>query len=186
MVASPRSSCGGRGCCCSTAHNNSTSTPGTGSTTRSRRGAASWSGEPRPRCSTASTRSPTCPGPIRMFGGNLSPTRRRSPPSGAAERELRNAGARRRQRRRLIEAETRIARRSRYGAKMYANKREPKIVMNARKRRPRSRRAGCARCTGTGSRARRLAEAEAAAGSGDPHELPHRGPGRPPSRCWRR
>jgi len=75
-------------------------------------------------------------GRIRMFGGNLSAYEEAlAAEREAAERELRNAGAEvRRQRRELIEAETRIARRSRYGAKMYANKREPKIVMNARKR----------------------------------------------------
>ena len=75
-------------------------------------------------------------GRIRMFGGNLSAYEEAlAAEREAAERELRNAGAEvRRQRRELIEAETVIARRLRYGAKMYANKREPKIVMNARKR----------------------------------------------------
>ena len=75
-------------------------------------------------------------GRIRMFGGALSAYEEAlAAEREAAERELRNAGAEvRRQRRELIEAETKLARRSRYGAKMYATKREPKIVMNARKR----------------------------------------------------
>src|SRR5690606_2572361 len=78
-------------------------------------------------------------GRIRMFGGALSAYEEAlAAEREAAERELRNAGAEvRRPRRELIEAETKLARRSRYGAKRYATKREPKSVMNARKRQSR-------------------------------------------------
>ncbi|MFE6688753.1 ABC-F family ATP-binding cassette domain-containing protein [Streptomyces sp. NPDC057743] len=53
----------------------------------------------------------------------------------AAERTVRAAEADvARQQRELTDAQTKLARRVRYGNKMYAQKREPKIVMNARKR----------------------------------------------------
>ena len=53
----------------------------------------------------------------------------------AAERAVRTAEADvRRQRRELLEAQTRLDRRQRYGQKMNDTKREPKIVMGARKR----------------------------------------------------
>ncbi|GGX53322.1 ABC-F family ATP-binding cassette domain-containing protein [Streptomyces noursei] len=52
----------------------------------------------------------------------------------AAERMVRVAGADvARQRRELADAQVKLARRVRYGDKMYAQKREPKIVMNSRK-----------------------------------------------------
>jgi ATPase subunit of ABC transporter with duplicated ATPase domains len=53
----------------------------------------------------------------------------------AAQRAVRNAGADvRRQRRDLAEARVKLDRRQRYGRKMWANKREPKVVMGERKR----------------------------------------------------
>ncbi|MEU9399066.1 ABC-F family ATP-binding cassette domain-containing protein [Streptomyces sp. NPDC048242] len=53
----------------------------------------------------------------------------------AAERTVRAAEADvRKQRRELSDAQTKLARRKRYGQKMYDSKREPKIVMGARKR----------------------------------------------------
>src|SRR5690606_9170344 len=53
----------------------------------------------------------------------------------AAERAVRAAGSDlRRQKRELEDAHVKLARRRRYGNKMYENKREPKIVMGARKR----------------------------------------------------
>ncbi len=73
---------------------------------------------------------------VRVFGGNLPAYEEAlAVEREAAERELRSAGADvRRQRRERIEAETKLARRVRYGDKMYANKREPKIIMQERKR----------------------------------------------------
>ncbi|GGX96060.1 ABC-F family ATP-binding cassette domain-containing protein [Streptomyces minutiscleroticus] len=53
----------------------------------------------------------------------------------AAERMVRVAGADlRKQQRELADAQVKLARRKRYGQKMYEQKREPKIVMGARKR----------------------------------------------------
>ncbi|MCZ9340609.1 ATP-binding cassette domain-containing protein, partial [Streptomyces sp. TRM76130] len=53
----------------------------------------------------------------------------------AAERMVRVAGADlRKQQRELADARVRLARRRRYGQKMYEQKREPKVVMGARKR----------------------------------------------------
>ncbi|WP_157099288.1 ABC-F family ATP-binding cassette domain-containing protein [Microbispora sp. ATCC PTA-5024] len=53
----------------------------------------------------------------------------------AAERAVRTAGGDlRRQRRELAEAQVKLARRQRYGQKMYDQKREPKVVMQERKR----------------------------------------------------
>ncbi|MFC8916518.1 ABC-F family ATP-binding cassette domain-containing protein [Streptomyces sp. NPDC057116] len=53
----------------------------------------------------------------------------------AAERMVRVAEADvQRQKRELADAQVKLARRKRYGQKMYDSKREPKIVMNARKR----------------------------------------------------
>ncbi|MFE9613058.1 ABC-F family ATP-binding cassette domain-containing protein [Streptomyces sp. NPDC006012] len=53
----------------------------------------------------------------------------------AAERMVRMAGADvRKQRRELADAQVKLARRKRYGQKMFEQKREPKIVMGARKR----------------------------------------------------
>jgi len=52
-----------------------------------------------------------------------------------AEREVRDAASDlRKQRRELVDAEVKLARRRRYGQKMKEQKREPKIVMGARKR----------------------------------------------------
>ncbi|GLW66981.1 ABC transporter [Actinomadura rubrobrunea] len=75
-------------------------------------------------------------GAIRAFGGNLSAYEEQlAVEREAAERAVRAAeGHLRRQRRELAEAQVKLARRARYGGKMYENKREPKIVMNARKR----------------------------------------------------
>jgi ATPase subunit of ABC transporter with duplicated ATPase domains len=53
----------------------------------------------------------------------------------AAERAVRSAEADvRRQQRELVAAHTKLARRARYGQKMWDSKREPKIIMGARKR----------------------------------------------------
>jgi ATPase subunit of ABC transporter with duplicated ATPase domains len=53
----------------------------------------------------------------------------------AAERAVRAAESEvRTQKRELVESQTKLARRKRYGQKMYEQKREPKIVMGARKR----------------------------------------------------
>ena len=53
----------------------------------------------------------------------------------AAERAVRAAGAEvRRQRRDLVDSQTKLARRRRYGQKMWDTKREPKIAMGNRKR----------------------------------------------------
>jgi len=53
----------------------------------------------------------------------------------AAERDVRDAASDlRKQRRELADAEVKLARRRRYGQKMYEQKREPKIVMGNRKR----------------------------------------------------
>ncbi|MCA2222424.1 ABC-F family ATP-binding cassette domain-containing protein [Nonomuraea aurantiaca] len=75
-------------------------------------------------------------GAVRRFGGNLGDYEEIL----AAEQEVAERGVRvaeadvKRQRRELVEARTRLDRRRRYGEKMYANKREPKIIMQARKR----------------------------------------------------
>jgi ATPase subunit of ABC transporter with duplicated ATPase domains len=75
-------------------------------------------------------------GGIRVYGGNLAAYEQAvATEQEAAERGVRAAGSDlRRQRRELAEAQTKLARRSRYGQKMWENKREPKIVMGARKR----------------------------------------------------
>lgn len=75
-------------------------------------------------------------GAIRSFGGNLSAYEDLlAVEREAAERTVRAAGTDlRRQKRELEEAHVKLARRRRYGKKMYENKREPKIVMGARKR----------------------------------------------------
>ncbi len=75
-------------------------------------------------------------GGVRRFGGNFSAYEA----AVAAEQEsagrlLRAAESdARRQQRELIEARTKLDRRKRYGQKMWDSKREPKIVMGARKR----------------------------------------------------
>ncbi|MGW4471853.1 ABC-F family ATP-binding cassette domain-containing protein [Nonomuraea sp. NPDC004354] len=75
-------------------------------------------------------------GAVRLYGGNLSDYERMlAAEQETAARMVRVAEADvRRQRRELIEARTKLDRRVRYGDKMYANKREPKIVMQTRKR----------------------------------------------------
>lgn len=75
-------------------------------------------------------------GEVRGYGGNLSAYEEvLDAEREAAERMVRSAeGDVRRQRRELVEARTKLDRRVRYGDKMYATKREPKIVMQERKR----------------------------------------------------
>ncbi|MBW1601972.1 ABC-F family ATP-binding cassette domain-containing protein [Streptomyces sp. JJ66] len=75
-------------------------------------------------------------GGLRLYGGNLSAYQEAlATEQAAAERMVRVAEADvQRQKRELSEARAKLAARKRYGNKMYANKREPKVVMNARKR----------------------------------------------------
>ncbi|GAA2396923.1 ATP-binding cassette domain-containing protein [Nonomuraea africana] len=75
-------------------------------------------------------------GTVRLYGGTLSDYERvLAAEQEAAERMVRAAEADvRRQHRELMDARTKLDRRVRYGAKMYATKREPKIIMQARKR----------------------------------------------------
>ncbi|MCC3650823.1 ATP-binding cassette domain-containing protein [Streptomyces sp. S07_1.15] len=75
-------------------------------------------------------------GGVHWYGGGFSAYQEAlTTEQEAARRSLRAAEADvRRQKRELAEAREKLARRVRYGRKMYENKREPKIVMNARKR----------------------------------------------------
>ncbi|MFF5205951.1 ABC-F family ATP-binding cassette domain-containing protein [Streptosporangium sp. NPDC000396] len=75
-------------------------------------------------------------GAIRMYGGNLSDYEQMlAAEQETAERMVRVAEADvRRQKREWEEAQVKLARRVRYGNKMYAQKREPKIIMQERKR----------------------------------------------------
>jgi ATPase subunit of ABC transporter with duplicated ATPase domains len=75
-------------------------------------------------------------GTIRLYGGNFSAYEEAvAVEQEAAQRTVRAAESDvRRQRRELIEARTKLDRRVRYGQKMWDSKREPKIVMGARKR----------------------------------------------------
>ncbi|MET8676655.1 ABC-F family ATP-binding cassette domain-containing protein [Streptomyces sp. NPDC004647] len=75
-------------------------------------------------------------GEVHWYGGNLSSYEEAvAVEQEAAERMVRVAEADvKRQERELAEARVKLARRVRYGQKMYDSKREPKIVMNARKR----------------------------------------------------
>ncbi len=75
-------------------------------------------------------------GEITMYGGNFSAYEEAvTAEQEAAERMVRSAEAEvRRQKRELIEARITLDRRARYGQKMWDTKREPKIVMGARKR----------------------------------------------------
>ncbi|WP_067806528.1 ABC-F family ATP-binding cassette domain-containing protein [Actinomadura formosensis] len=75
-------------------------------------------------------------GAIRTFGGNLSAYEDLlAVEREAAERAVRVAETDlRRQKRELEEAHVKLARRKRYGDKMFENKREPKIIMQERKR----------------------------------------------------
>ncbi len=73
---------------------------------------------------------------LRLFGGNFSEYERII----EAEQEVARAAIRdarsdvRKQARELVETRIKLDRRARYGQKMFENKREPKIVMGARKR----------------------------------------------------
>ncbi|WP_330235007.1 ABC-F family ATP-binding cassette domain-containing protein [Streptomyces sp. NBC_00566] len=75
-------------------------------------------------------------GEVAWYGGNYSAYEEAlAVEQEAAERTVRAAEADvRKQRRELSDARTKLARRKRYGQKMYDSKREPKIVMGARKR----------------------------------------------------
>ncbi|MCP2340822.1 ABC-F family ATP-binding cassette domain-containing protein [Actinomadura rupiterrae] len=75
-------------------------------------------------------------GRIRTFGGNLTAYEEvLEVEREAAEQRVRTAESDvRKQRRELVEAQTKLARRVRYGKKMTEQKREPKIIMNERKR----------------------------------------------------
>ena len=75
-------------------------------------------------------------GSIRIFGGNYSAfTEQLRVEQEAAERIVRAAEQDVRvQKRQRAEAEVKLARRESFGNKAYDNKREPKIIMNARKR----------------------------------------------------
>ncbi|CAL9367974.1 MULTISPECIES: ABC-F family ATP-binding cassette domain-containing protein [unclassified Streptomyces] len=76
------------------------------------------------------------PGGIAWYGGNLTAYEEAlAVEQEAAERMVRVAEADlRKQKRELTEAQVKLARRRRYGQKMWEQKREPKIVMGARKR----------------------------------------------------
>ncbi|WP_367123466.1 ABC-F family ATP-binding cassette domain-containing protein [Streptomyces phytohabitans] len=76
------------------------------------------------------------PDGVHWYGGNLDAYEEAvAAEQEAAERMVRVAEADvKRQRRELTESQSKLAKRVRYGNKMSANKREPKIVMNQRKR----------------------------------------------------
>ncbi|GAA2963722.1 ABC-F family ATP-binding cassette domain-containing protein [Streptomyces enissocaesilis] len=75
-------------------------------------------------------------GEVRWYGGNFSAYEEAlAVEQEAAERMVRVAEADvHRQKKELADAQVKLTRRKRYGQKMYDSKREPKIVMNARKR----------------------------------------------------
>ncbi|MFG2484323.1 ABC-F family ATP-binding cassette domain-containing protein [Streptomyces virginiae] len=75
-------------------------------------------------------------GEVRWYGGNFTDYEEMlAAEQESAERMVRVAEADvQRQKRELADAQVKLARRKRYGQKMYDNKREPKIVMGARKR----------------------------------------------------
>ncbi|MFF4568625.1 ABC-F family ATP-binding cassette domain-containing protein [Streptomyces sp. NPDC001410] len=75
-------------------------------------------------------------GEVTWYGGNFSAYEEAlAVEQEAAERMVRVAEADvRKQKRELADAQVKLARRKRYGQKMYEQKREPKIVMGARKR----------------------------------------------------
>lgn len=75
-------------------------------------------------------------GRLTWYGGNFTAyTEALAVEQEAAERAVRAAESDvRRQQRELIEARTKLDRRQRYGQKMWDQKREPKIIMSARKR----------------------------------------------------
>ncbi|WP_221349692.1 ABC-F family ATP-binding cassette domain-containing protein [Streptomyces beigongshangae] len=75
-------------------------------------------------------------GEVTWYGGNYSAYQEAlATEQEAAERMVRVAGSDlRKQKRELADAQVKLARRKRYGQKMFEQKREPKIVMGARKR----------------------------------------------------
>ncbi|MEV7423490.1 ABC-F family ATP-binding cassette domain-containing protein [Streptomyces sp. NPDC091212] len=75
-------------------------------------------------------------GEVRWYGGNYEAYEEAlAQEQEAAERMVRVAEADvHRQKRELADAQIKLARRKRYGQKMWDNRREPKIIMNARKR----------------------------------------------------
>ncbi|MEV7368101.1 ABC-F family ATP-binding cassette domain-containing protein [Streptomyces sp. NPDC091299] len=75
-------------------------------------------------------------GEVTWFGGNFSAYEQvLAVEQEAAERTVRAAEADfRKQKRELVDAQVKLARRKKYGQKMWDQKREPKIVMGARKR----------------------------------------------------
>ncbi|MFF4423216.1 ABC-F family ATP-binding cassette domain-containing protein [Streptomyces sp. NPDC001549] len=75
-------------------------------------------------------------GEVRWYGGNFTAYEDMlAAEQESAERMVRVAEADvQRQKRELADAQVKLARRKRYGQKMFENKREPKIVMGARKR----------------------------------------------------
>ncbi|MFG3062620.1 ABC-F family ATP-binding cassette domain-containing protein [Streptomyces sp. NPDC048231] len=75
-------------------------------------------------------------GEVTWFGGNFSAYEQAlAVEQEAAERTVRAAEADfRKQKRELVDAQVKLARRKKYGQKMWDQKREPKIVMGARKR----------------------------------------------------
>jgi ATPase subunit of ABC transporter with duplicated ATPase domains len=75
-------------------------------------------------------------GAVRLYGGNFAAYEEAvAAEQEAAQRDVRAAESDlRRQRRELIEARTKLDRRTRYGRKMSENKRAPRIVMKERKR----------------------------------------------------
>ncbi|MFJ1968271.1 ABC-F family ATP-binding cassette domain-containing protein [Streptomyces sp. NPDC087903] len=75
-------------------------------------------------------------GSITWYGGNFSAYEEAlATEQEAAERTVRAAEADfRKQKRELVDAQVKLARRKRYGQKMFEQKREPKIVMGARRR----------------------------------------------------
>lgn len=75
-------------------------------------------------------------GEVRWYGGNFGEYEQMlAAEQESAERMVRVAEADvQRQKRELADAQMKLARRKRYGQKMYDTKREPKIVMNGRKR----------------------------------------------------
>lgn len=77
-----------------------------------------------------------CSGEITWYGGNFSAYEEvLAGEQEAAERMVRVAEADlKKQKRELVDAQVKLARRKRYGQKMFEQKREPKIVMGARKR----------------------------------------------------
>lgn len=97
-------------------------------------------------------------GAITWYGGNFTAYEEAlAVEQEAAERMVRVARTDlRRQQRELADAQVKLARRKRYGQKMYDTKREPKIVMNDRKRTAQvSASTSTASCTRTGSPGRR-------------------------------